>query len=54
MIDYLQLMQVPGHKENRTGEISEIGVAYDDLTSPNPTGKVIGWRRVVLSAMDSS
>ena len=25
-----------------TGEISEIGVAYDDLTSPNPSGKVIG------------
>ena len=24
VIDYLQLMQVPGHKENRTGEISEI------------------------------
>jgi replicative DNA helicase len=24
IIDYLQLMQVPGHKENRTGEISEI------------------------------
>jgi len=24
VIDYLQLMQIPGHKENRTGEISEI------------------------------
>jgi replicative DNA helicase len=24
IIDYLQLMQIPGHKENRTGEISEI------------------------------
>jgi len=24
VVDYLQLMQVPGHKENRTGEISEI------------------------------
>jgi len=24
ILDYLQLMQVPGHRENRTGEISEI------------------------------
>jgi replicative DNA helicase len=31
VIDYLQLMQVPGHKENRTGEISEISRALKAL-----------------------
>ena len=31
VIDYLQLMQVPGHKENRTGEISEISRSLKGL-----------------------
>lgn len=31
VIDYLQLMQVPGHKENRTGEISEISRSLKSL-----------------------
>lgn len=31
LVDYLQLMQVPGHKENRTAEISEISRSLKQL-----------------------
>src|SRR5690606_5324120 len=31
IVDYLQLMSVPGNKENRTGEISEISRALKSL-----------------------
>jgi replicative DNA helicase len=48
VIDYLQLMQVPGHKENRTGEISEISRSLKALA------KELGVPVIALSQLNRS
>jgi replicative DNA helicase len=48
MIDYLQLMQIPGYSENRTGEISEISRSLKGLA------KEFGCPVVALSQLNRS
>ncbi|MEL6869902.1 MAG: replicative DNA helicase [Pseudomonadota bacterium] len=48
VLDYLQLMQVPGHKENRTAEISEISRSLKALA------KELGVPVIALSQLNRS
>ena len=58
VIDYLQLMVVPGHGDNRTQEISEISRCLKalaiELAQPNPSLEQRAARRPVMSDLGES